>query len=167
MATKAKAKTKKAEVEADVSLVEKLASELLGLMGPKVKPVVYEDKENDAIAVDIEAQDEAGLLIGSRGETLTSIQAVLGMMFRQRKGEWRRIIVNIADWRQRQEERLKQLARQTAERARSLKEPQPLYNLTPPERRIVHLALADDKDVETESVGEGPERYLIVRPKEK
>lgn len=150
-----------------VSVVKELSEELLRLMDTSATPQVFEDKENEAIVVDIETTDEAGLLIGARGETLASIQAILGMMFRQRVGEWQRIIVNVADWRERQKDRLNELAIQTAERAKATGEPQPLYNLSSSERRIVHLALADDKEVSTESHGEGQERYLVVNPKGK
>jgi spoIIIJ-associated protein len=167
--TKTKKKTvrqkKKGKGVDKISVVKEMAEELLRLMGIIATPTVSEDKENDAIIVDIETEEEAGLLIGTRGETLNSLQAVLGMMFRQKTGEWQRIIVNVADWRERQEDRLNELAIQAAERAKTTSDPQPLYNLTSAERRIIHLALADDEDVETESQGEGQERYLVVNPK--
>jgi spoIIIJ-associated protein len=161
--------TKEAKTEKSdkLPLVEDLAEELFSLMGTKAKPDVFEDKKNDAIVVDVQNEEEAGLLIGNRGETLLSVQSILGMMFRQETGEWQRIIVNVSNWREKQENRLRELAAQTAERARALGEPQPLYNLTGSQRRIVHLALADDKDIETESFGEGEERYLVIRPKKK
>ncbi len=147
--------------------VDEAASGLLTLMGTKAKARVYEDKENEAIRVDIETEDETGLLIGRHGETLASIETALGMMIRQSVGEWVRIIVNVGDWRERQEDHLKEIAEQAMERAIQTGEPQPVYNLTPAQRRIVHLALSESKDVETESVGEGLERYLVVKPKGK
>jgi len=147
--------------------VDEAANGLLTLMGTKAKARVYEDKENEAIRVDIETEDETGLLIGRHGETLASIETALGMMIRQSAGEWVRIIVNVGDWRERQEDHLKEIAEQAMERAIQTGEPQPIYNLTPAQRRIVHLALSESKDVETESVGEGLERYLVVKPKGK
>lgn len=154
-----------AKKEDKVLLVKKISKQLLKLMGTKAKPVVKEDKEAEAIVVDIETEDEAGLLIGSRGDTLNSIQTIINMIFRKEYGDWQRIVVNISDWRERQEERLKDLAEQSARRAKETKEPQTLYNLSPSQRRIVHLTLVEDKKVETESAGEGRERYLIVKPK--
>ncbi|MCJ7805282.1 hypothetical protein MUP46_01420 [Patescibacteria group bacterium] len=147
--------------------VDEAANGLLTLMGTKAKARVYEDKENQAIRVDIETEDETGLLIGRHGETLASMETALGMMIRQSVGEWVRIIVNVGDWRERQEDHLKEIAEQAMERAIQTGEPQPIYNLTPAQRRIVHLALSESKDVETESVGEGLERYLVVKPKGK
>ncbi len=154
-----------AKKEDKVLLVKKISKQLLKLMGTKAKPVVKEDKEAEAIVVDIETEDEAGLLIGSRGDTLNSIQTIINMIFRKEYGDWQRIVVNMSDWRERQEERLKDLAEQSARRAKETKEPQTLYNLSPSQRRIVHLTLVEDKEVETESAGEGRERYLVVKPK--
>lgn len=145
-------------------LVKEIAKELLELMGTKATPKVSEDKDTESVIVDIETEEEAGLLIGSRGDTLNSLQTIIGMIFRSRYGEWQRIIVNISDWREKQEERLKDLAIQSAKRAKETKEPQNLYNLSPSQRRIVHLTLSEDKKIETESAGEGRERYLIVKP---
>ncbi len=147
--------------------VDAAANDLLVLIGSKARARVYEDKENEAIRVDIETDDETGLLIGRHGETLASIETVLGMMARQTTGEWIRIIVNVGDWRERQEERLKEIAQQAADRTISTGEAQPIYNLTPAQRRIIHLFFSENKEVETESQGEGLERYLIVKPKGK
>lgn len=150
-----------------VLIVKKITKELLALMGSKARAKVSEDKETDSIVVDIESEDEAGLLIGSRGDTLNSLQSIIGMIFRKRYGDWQRILVNISDWRERQEGRLRELADQSANRAKETKEPQTLYNLTAFERRIIHITLSKDKEIETESAGEGRERYLIVKPKKK
>lgn len=148
-----------------VTKVEKLAGELFSLMGVKAKPQVSYDEASDAIVVNIESEEETGLLIGNRGETLSAIQYVLGLAYAKEVDDWQRIIVNVADWRERQESRLLELATQTANRATESGQPQNLYNLNPNERRIVHMALADSKEVETVSEGEGRDRYLVVRPK--
>ena len=145
--------------------IEKEANKLLELMGTKAKATASEDKENDAILVNIETEEERGLLIGHHGETIDALQTALGMIARQEEGEWKRVIVNVGDWRERQEEQLVKLASEVAERAKLTGEPQPLYNLTPAQRRIVHLELSKDDEVETESTGEGNERYLVVKPK--
>src|SRR4030066_2068851 len=131
----------------NIEIVEKITNELFSLLQIKAKFEVKPDEENDAILLQINTQDEAGLLIGTRGETLNSIQTIIGMIFRKRTGEWKRILVNVADWREKQTDRLTQLATQTAERVKSSQQPQPLYNLTPSQRRVVHLVLASDKEV--------------------
>lgn len=150
-----------------VLTVESLANELLSLMGTDARATVYEDKENEAIRVDILTEDETGLLIGRRGETLNSLQAILGMMVKQKTGKWTRVIVNIGDWREKQEGYLRNLAKETAQKAKETGQEQPLYNLSPGQRRIIHLELSNDPEVESLSYGEGEERYLVIKPKEK
>lgn len=144
-----------------------LTEELVHLMGVSAKVEVVEDSENQALVVNISSEDEAGLLIGRHGTTLLSIQAAIGMMLKQKLGEWMRVIVDVGDWREKEEEHLRTLAQQAAERTRTTGEAQPIYNLSASQRRIVHMALAEDPEIATESLGEGEERYLIVKKKEK
>ncbi|MEJ2441339.1 MAG: KH domain-containing protein [Patescibacteria group bacterium] len=148
-----------------ITLAQKLIDQMLSLMGTEAKAIAQEDKENEAIRIDIDAGEETGLLIGKHGETLDAMQLLLGMMMRQKQEDWVRIILNVGDWREKQEEHLKDLAFQAADRARETGEPQNLFNLSSSQRRIIHLALGSEKDIETESAGEGKERYLIVKQK--
>ena len=161
--TKTEKKEKVTPLKEKVSIVQGLADKLLELMGTKAKAVVSEDKENEALKVDIETETETGLLIGRHGETLDALQVILGMMLFQESKEWSRIVVNVGDWREKQEDQLKSLALQAAERARETGEPQSLFNLNASQRRIVHLILSEEKDIETESSGEGKERFLVIK----
>lgn len=147
------------------TLALEVSEKLLSLMGVTTKPTVEEDLESDTVIVNVGAGEETGLLIGRRGETLQALQTAINLLVRQRLGEWARVVVNVGDWRQKEEERLSSLALSAAQRAKETKEPQALYNLTPSQRRVVHLALSTDKEIETESLGEGAERYLVVKPK--
>jgi spoIIIJ-associated protein len=151
--------------ESPEKVLGKIVKKLLVLMGSNAQADIELDKKENALMVEIKTEDEAGLLIGSRGETLSALQMLLGMMLKQKIGEWHRVLVNIADWREKEELRLIDLAQQTAERARDTGEAQTLYNLSPSQRRMVHLELSKIDDVETESFGEGSERYLSVRVK--
>lgn len=145
--------------------IEKFAVKLLSLMGSQAKVNVSLAEGGQIVVVNLETEEETGLLIGRQGETLMAIQTILGMMARKDFEEWVRITVNVGDWQEKQEARLKDLATQTAQRAKETGEPQYLYNLMPNQRRIIHLALSEDKELETESQGEGVERFLIVRMK--
>jgi spoIIIJ-associated protein len=155
-------KTKKKDNPSKVDLVKETTDKTLELMGMKAKASVSEDSENEAIRVEIDAKDEAGLLIGNRGRTLQSIQLLVGIIVRNKMGDWVRVIVNVSDWREKEEERLKKLALQVAERAKETGDPQNLYNLSSSQRRIIHLALSDDSLISTESVGEGKDRCLVI-----
>jgi spoIIIJ-associated protein len=145
-----------------VSLSKEIIGQLLKLIGIKSEVEVSYEPENDCINVDIKADEEAGLLIGKKGETVNSLQKFMSLSLRKATGEWHRVVVNVADWREKQRMRLEELASQAAERARETGEIQNLYNLTPGQRRIIHLFLSNEKDIKTESVGEGKERYLVV-----
>lgn len=145
-----------------VEVCRKLAEKLLQLMGSKAKLEMAHDKANEAIVVNLQTDEETGLLIGHHGETLLAIQAALGMIMKQKVGEWVRVIVNVGDWREKQESHLKELAKEAAQRAKETGKSQPIYNLTPAQRRIVHLELALDPEILSESTGEGEERYLVV-----
>jgi len=145
--------------------LQSLAEELLSLMSVKATAETSYDKENEAFVVNIDAGDENGLLIGKKGDTLSSLQTILGILLKQHTGEWARVVVNIADYREKEEEYLKNLAQTTSDRAKTTGEPQSLYNLKPWQRRVVHMVLAEESGIETVSEGEGEERYLVIKPK--
>ncbi len=148
-----------------VKILQDLVDELLSLMATGAKAEASFDKEQEAFTVNIDAGEATGLLIGKKGETLSSLQTVLGLLFKQKTGEWDRVLVNVGDYREKEEDYLKNLAASAAERAKETGEPQSLYNLKPWQRRIIHMYLAEDKDVITESEGEGEERFLLIKSK--
>jgi len=156
----------KKEKQSKQDIAQATSEKLLELMGVAAKVEVKEDSENEALVIDISSENETGLLIGRHGQTLLSFQSMVGMILKQKLGEWTRVIVNVGDWRQKEEENLKSLATQAAERVKTTGEPQPIYNLTASQRRIIHLNLASDPDISTESQGEGEERYLVIKKKE-
>lgn len=152
----------KSSVEGNTDALVVIATELLSLMGTSALPKVIYNQEDDAFVVTIESSDETGLLIGRKGETLASLQTILGIALKQQTGDWHRVVVNVGDYREKEEDYLKNLANSAAGRVKETGEPQSLYNLKPAQRRIVHMFLSEDKEITTESVGEGDERYLVV-----
>jgi spoIIIJ-associated protein len=143
-------------------LLKDISEKLLSLMLVDAKLEVSEDKDNEALVVTIDAPDETGLIIGSRGRTLNSIQTILGMIFKKETGDWKRIFVDTSGWRDKEKDRLENLAENTAQRAIETESPQYLYNLTPSQRRTIHMFLSENGNVKTESQGEGKERCLVV-----
>lgn len=120
--------------------------------------------ETGAFRVGIETE-ETGLLIGYHGRTLESFQILLTIIVSKKMDSWVKVYVNVGDYREKREEALMLVAQRAAERALSLGRPVELARLSPSERRIVHLTLSGDSRVETESVGEGSDRILLVKPK--
>jgi len=151
-------------VKKTIDQVKELTEKLLSLAGVNAEIEVV-DKGEDSYEVNLSTPDETGLLIGFRGENINAIQTILGIMMKGATGEWFRIIVNVGDYRQKQEEKLKELANVSADRAIETNEPQPIYNLNASQRRVVHMHLAERGDVVSESQGEEPERYLVVKSK--
>jgi len=146
--------------------IQKITEKILELLKIKAKVKLEEDKENKAIKVQIES-DEAGILIGRHGETLNAFQLILSLIVNKNQEGRQRIILNVGNYREKRAEELKNLALNTAQKVKFSGKPIAIPNLSPFERRIVHLYLADHPDVTTESEGEGKDRRLVVKPKVK
>lgn len=144
----------------------KLVKELLVLLGIEPQKINASVDESGSVNLDLKLDEkEAGILIGYHGETIASLQLLLGMMLYKQTGQWQKLVVNVGDYRQKRTDYLTALAEDTAVKVAESGEPLALYNLNPFERRIVHLALAERDDVVTESQGEGKNRFLVVSPK--
>lgn len=145
-------------------IIKDTAAELLEKVGLKFGSIdVEENKDLQSFRLTINVE-QPGLLIGRRGETLDSFQSILTLILRNKTGDWLKVVVDVEGWRQKQEEHLRILAQQTAQKVIETGQEQALYNLSPYQRRVVHMELADNKQVKTESFGEGRERYLVVKP---
>jgi spoIIIJ-associated protein len=120
----------------------------------------------ETITLHVEGADEEamGLLIGRRGETLRSLQFLLNLLVSRRVQKWPQIVVDVGNYRQRRQESLEGLARRMAERVRQTGRPIMLEPMAAYERRIVHLALREDKSIYTESSGEGESRKIVIFP---
>lgn len=148
-----------------VKILTEITKQLFDLMSVNAQTEVgYEEKDN-IFVIKVDAGDATGLLIGKRGETLLSIQNVIALLFKQKVGEWQNVVVNVGDYREKEEEYLKGIAEGAVQRALETGTPQNLYNLRPWQRRVIHLNLADNKKIETVSEGEGEDRHLIISPK--
>jgi len=147
-----------------IQSTKEITEQLLKLLLLEAKVEVKEDKENNAINVAIETE-EPGILIGYHGETLSSLQLMLGIMVSKKINEWVRVVVNVGDYREKREEVLKRMALSAAQKAKFSQEAVTLPPLSGNERRIIHLVLTDNPDVITESEGEGEERRVVVKPK--
>jgi len=147
----------------DAVAVTKIVEDLLSKLEIAGSVTVTTD-EAGAFRVNIETE-ETGLLIGHHGKTLESLQLILGIIVSKTLGRWVKAYVNVGDYREKREEALMHMAQRAAERALALGRPVELSRLSPAERRIIHLTLSGDERIETESVGEGDGRILVVKPR--
>jgi spoIIIJ-associated protein len=106
--------------------------------------------------------ENLGLLIGRRGETLAALQLLVSLIVGHQTKHRMRIIVDAENYRERREENLRSLALRVAQQVRNYRRSIALEAMPPHERRIVHIALADSKDISTESIGEGEARRVVI-----
>lgn len=108
--------------------------------------------------------EDLGILIGRRAETLDAFQYLTRLVVNQQTHRWYRIEVDVENYKQRREQSLQRLARNMADRAVSEGRTILLEPMPPRERRLIHLALRNRKDVHTESVGQGDARKVTIVP---
>lgn len=121
-------------------------------------------EDDEQISLIIETEDP-GIIIGYHGETLEALQLILALVLAKKTGEFKRVSIDVGDYKKNREEWLKNLAIDAKEKALSQQREVFLEDLKGWERRVVHLILADDKEVVSESSGEGRERVLVIKPK--
>jgi spoIIIJ-associated protein len=140
-----------------------IADEVLRLMGINAQAVITDDSP-DGVSLDIHSDDDLGLLIGKHGQTLAALQLIVAMITNRHlpPEERRRVIIDAEGYRARRDRSLEAMARSAAQRATRTGRPVTISSLTPRERRVIHLALADDPAVTTRSEGEDPNRSIIV-----
>lgn len=109
--------------------------------------------------------DDMGILIGKHGQTLDSLQYLTNLVANKEEKDWTRIIIDVEDYRDRRVETLTRLAKRLADRVRREGDPVALEPMNPHERKIVHLALQNDRRIVTHSEGEEPNRYIVIELK--
>ncbi len=111
-------------------------------------------------------RDSLGSLIGRKGERLSALQHLVNLLLSRKTGEWTRVLVDVEDYRGRRERQLQELAQRAAERVHETGRMLQLEPMPALERRWVHLALREIPGVTTQSIGEEPNRRIVVLPAE-
>ena len=119
--------------------------------------------EDESLHIEILGSD-CGVAIGRHGETLDAIQYLTNIVANRWMDQHLRVVVDVAGYRSRQEERLRQQARRTAERVLDTGRESRLKPMTPAERRIIHLELREAEGITTYSEGAEPRRYVVISP---
>jgi spoIIIJ-associated protein len=159
--------SKVARIKATVKEVENnrcdIASDflytILNNMGVEAEITVNEDDES--IVIDVNG-DDIGIIIGRRGETMDSLQYLTSLVVNKGYEDYKRVILNVENYRQKREETLVKLANRLAEKVVKYKKPVTLEPMNPYERRIIHSSLQGHKYVETYSTGEEPKRKVVI-----
>ncbi|HYE64220.1 MAG TPA: R3H domain-containing nucleic acid-binding protein [Pyrinomonadaceae bacterium] len=117
--------------------------------------------ETSGCLLNIDGADNS-LLLGESGELLEAVQHLVNQAFGRALPRGERIICDVDNFRATREAELRAMARHAAERVRATGMAFTFAPMIPNERRVIHLALAEDEDLQTESIGEGNSRRLKV-----
>jgi spoIIIJ-associated protein len=144
------------------SLTDQIVSfvqRVVGAMGVSLTMAVEETAEGTRI--NLQGED-GGILIRRGGEGLQALQHLVATTFRRQLGDDTRVVVDCNGYRREKDAELKQMAIFVAEKARTTGAPQELGPLNPYERRIVHMAIAEDPTVSSESIGDAFMKTVII-----
>ncbi len=144
-------------------VVRAIIGEVLGFMG--IEHTIEIEESDDTTFVNISSTGLDGLLIGRRGETLTSIQHVVNRVFTSRTGRHSKITVDVGGYVRRKHRLLVEKAQKIAERVRRTQKEYDFEPLKASERRIIHLAVSEFDDVTTYTIGDGLLRKVVISPR--
>jgi len=153
-----KAQIKKIK-EAAEEFFEKMTIEISGM---EVSFSV--DKEIEVVDMAVKAI-EPQILIGQQGQTLFEIQRLLRMVLSKKMQKIFYLNLDVNEYKQKKVEYLKSLAKELADQVALTKQEKVLLPMSSYERRVVHAELSQRADVTTESIGEGQDRHIIIKPK--
>lgn len=153
------------EISTNLGEFQTTVSTILKYIGVEAEVTAKEESEK-RIYISISTED-SGVLIGKKGTTLEALQFIISLIAAKHFNDEneRHIIIDVDGYRARREETLKHIAHQAAQQAKRTRRSVSLEPMSPYERRIIHLALQEDQEVETKSDGEPPYRSVKVLPK--
>ena len=134
-------------------------------MGYPDATVDFREDGNRHFTLNIKTEENTSLIIGKRGITLNSLQFLVNNYAKKFSSHYFRIEVDCDDYRENRKKTLEDLALNLAKKSKKIGKPVELEPMTSVERKIIHNALTGIKNVETESRGEEPHRYLVITAK--
>jgi spoIIIJ-associated protein len=150
-----------------MAAAKEILEQIMGQLEFNVRVEIAAGETNRLNVVGEGDEKEAlGALIGRKGERLSALQHLVNLLLSKRVGEWTRILVDVEDYRGRRERQLRDLANRAAERVVGTGKMLQLEPMPALERRWIHLALRDHERVGTQSIGEEPNRRVVVLPRD-
>ncbi|MBR6635225.1 MAG: KH domain-containing protein [Clostridia bacterium] len=119
-------------------------------------------EEDEGIAIDLDCGENYGVVIGRRGETLDSIQYLVRLYMNKGKENYKRVSINIGNYREKRAETLKELAKRNAAKVLKNGRNVVLDPMNPYERRIIHTTIQEIEGVESHSVGSDADRKVVI-----
>ena len=121
--------------------------------------------KTNELSIVIESEEDLGVLIGKRGQTLDSLQYILSLVVNKSSESYIRIKLDTENYRKKRKDKLEILAKNIASKVKKTGKFTELEPMNAYERRIIHAALQGDNLVSTKSVGEEPFRHITIYPK--
>lgn len=143
-------------------IVKTVLQEMLKYM--EVRAEIETEVSEETSIFNVRTED-SGILIGQYGGNLGALQYLARVLVHKKLPEGVHFIVDVEGYKKSREEFLRELARQAAARVRDTKETLLLKPMASYERRVVHAEISKLPDIATESVGEEPERRILIKPK--
>jgi spoIIIJ-associated protein len=147
--------------EGDINSVVDFINRALELSDLKLEAAV--EPVGEAIKIQVRGEDRA-LLLGHNAELLDALEYLGNRVFARAAGEDKHLVFDSGSYRAQREKELRLMAEKAAEKVRASRIPFTFDPMTPNERRIIHLALADDDAVRSESQGNGENRKVTIYP---
>lgn len=147
--------------QTSLNQIKKTVKEFFNKMDIPVE-IRLASQQEKTLPINLKAEEPL-VLIGERGRTLSDIQRLLASILRKNIEEPFYLDLDVNDYKKKKAEYLKETAISLADDVALTKKEKQLPPMTASERRVIHLTLADRADVATESMGEDPRRYVIIR----
>ena len=161
-------KSKKVEIEVieKRDVVKGIKDYLIKILKAMGYTANVEIKNKEEIPKFIIFSDNDALLIGKNGKNLRALSLIVSQYLNKELGRTYKFIIDVNEYKEKREHTLERIAKRTAREVRSTKIEAKLDSMNSYERRIIHNALTNFKGVYTESEGEEPNRYVVIKPKE-
>lgn len=148
-------------MEESILYAKKYLEDLLSFFG--LNTDVYATNEDDVIELSVPSTHLNGFLIGQHGDTMRSLQFIVSSALRQQGHEYTRVNVDVADYKKQRADRLAKTAEDWIKSVRESGQEMSLKPMSAADRRIVHK-VASEAGLSTESVGEGRDRHIVLKP---
>ena len=146
---------------------EVVKTEAEGLLSKLIGEYTLEVTETNGAFQIVIKTEEAPTIIGRHGETIRAIQKILEVVLYKKLQESVHVLINVNDYREKQQERLEYMAGQYADKVIESRQPENVFHLSSYERRIIHQYVTTNyPDLASYSEGEGRDRKLIINLKE-
>jgi len=150
-------------MEEAILFAKKYLEDLLSFFG--LNTDVHATSDDEVIQLGVPSTHLNGFLIGQRGENMRSLQYLVGTALRNNDYEHSRVNIDIADYKKQRADRLAERVEEWVKEVNDSKEPMELQPMNSADRRVVHK-VAGDAGLTTESIGEGRDRRVVLKPAE-